>query len=82
MGGLMKYIRAVEPGPPPFGWKDVTPYFGAKKVDIGHYKELAERSGYLLAKQIVTLNGLTYRRIAVALKSHHPSSNAARKATP
>lgn len=73
VGGFLKYAQALNPGPPPFGWKDITPYFGSKKVDIGKYRIIAEEAGFLLAKQVVTVDGQTYRRIAVALKSHHPS---------
>lgn len=72
-GGFLKYIRAVNPGPPPFGWKDITPYFGSQHVDIGKYRILAEKAGYLLAKQQVTEGRRTYRRIAVASNSHHPT---------
>lgn len=71
-GGFFKYVRALNPGPPPFGWKDITPYFGRKFVAIGKYRIIAEEEGYLLTRQVVTINGQTYRRIAVALKSHHP----------
>lgn len=71
-GGLFKYIEAVKPGPPPAGWRDITPYFGRKKVDLGTYRLRAEAKGYLLQWQQVTHKGRTYRRIAVALKSHLP----------
>lgn len=72
-GSLLDYVRALKPGPPPFGWVDVTPYFGPGRHALGTYKLRCEQAGYLLASQIVTLNGQTYRRIAVALKSHHPT---------
>lgn len=73
-GGFLKYIAAVQPGPPPFGWKDVTPYFGKKYTSLDTYKKRAAENGYILERQIVTQKGRTYRRIAVALLSHHTAT--------
>lgn len=83
-GGLFNYIRAVNPGPPPLGWRDITPYFGEKKMSsITAYQKMAANAGYILQTQTyLPQQGLPYRRIAVALSSHLPSTKAARKASP
>ena len=69
-GGMLAYLRAVKPGIPPTGWRDVTPYFGGIPRSMSGHRTLAEANGYLLAIQTVTENGYRYRRVAVALAAH------------
>lgn len=68
--GFMKYIRAVGPGIPPLGWRDITPFFGGIPRSLAGHRKMAEENGYLLAIQTVTEYGYRYRRVAVALAVH------------
>jgi hypothetical protein len=78
-GGLFDYIRALNPGPPPLGWRDVTPYFGGMPQSLGHYKVRAEERGYILCMQTVFNEGQWYRRVAVALLHQRPVDAALNK---
>jgi hypothetical protein len=74
----MKYIQAVEPGWPPDGWRDITPYFVEYPRTLRGYTQYALKFGYLVCRQVVTENGLRYRRVAVALAPIIPGiTNAA-----
>lgn len=75
-GGFMQYVRAVKPGLPPLGWRDVTPYFGGIPRALNAWRNIAESQGYLLAIQVVIEHGFRYRRVAVAL-AVHPSATLA-----
>jgi hypothetical protein len=76
---MLKYIRAVEPGIPPLGWRDITPYFGRVPEHLGKSKLLARRSGFVLSVQTVIQNGQKYRRVAAALAPHSPAIRKPRK---
>lgn len=72
-GGLLAYIREVMPGPPPLGWRDITPYFGTVPNTVGQYKIMLSRYGYHIAIQTVIDQGQRYRRVAVVLAPHTPT---------
>lgn len=79
-GGLLAYIRAVRPGRPPLGWRDITPYFGRIPPSLGKWRIICRESGYLLEIQRVTKNGQRYKRVAVALADHRPVTKAIKAA--
>lgn len=77
-GGLLKYIAEVDPGPPPLGWRDITPFFWPipkEGQSLQAYKLLLAKYGYLIITQTVTHKGQTYRRIAVALSTSSGTHN-------
>ncbi len=74
-GGLLDYIREVMPGPPPLGWRDITPYFGGVPNSIGPYRELLKRYGFHIAVQTVKQDGQRYRRVAVVLLPRNLTPN-------
>lgn len=72
-GGLLKYVNEVKPGPPPYGWRDITPYYGGIPESLGYTNMVLRRHGYYACTQIVTSeDGLQYRRVAVARISTLP----------
>ncbi len=75
----MFYCQAVEPGFPPFGWKDITPYFGGIPSSLNNWrKSICKKYGWLLAIQTVKQGGQKYRRVAVALDPESPVNRKAK----
>lgn len=75
-GGLVAYIKALNPGRPPLGWVDVTPYWrGELPRALTGYQKVVGAAGFLIQTQIVIHNGQRYRRVAAALapKSGKPN---------
>lgn len=80
-GSFKDWVASLNPGPPPFGWRDVTSWYckGESRPTVAslglhhiHQLELADK--YIIELQVVRHKGLTYRRVAVALAPFSPDT--------
>lgn len=66
----VNYIRSKNPGLPPNGWKDVTPYFGKKwPKSLSAWRGTAKKNGFYVSVQLVRPpdGSEPYRAILVCL---------------
>lgn len=68
---FIRYIRDKQPGYPPYGWKDITPYWG--KVwpkSLSAWRTAAAKYGYYISVQTVhSKEHGTYKAILVCLNA-------------
>ena len=65
---FLRYIKSKDPGLPPNGWRDITPYFGKQwPVSLSAWRTSAAKNGYYISVKLITKDSLTYRAILICL---------------